>query len=144
KGIANWVMTEVLRELKERKGDLVSALDAERLAALVALVDSGRLSNSAAKEVLAAIWVSREAPAAAMQRLGLAQVSDRTQLASWIDQVIEEQAGPVAQYRAGKTQTLGFLVGQVMKRSGGRAEPQGVQQLLRQALDREQVSGLPR
>ncbi|MDP9121389.1 MAG: Asp-tRNA(Asn)/Glu-tRNA(Gln) amidotransferase subunit GatB [Acidobacteriota bacterium] len=141
KGIANWVMTEVLRELKERKTRLDRALPASRLAALVALVDSGKLSTSAAKEVFAAIWESGEEPAVALDRLGLAQVSDTSQIERWIEEVIEEHDGPVSQYRAGKTQTLGFLVGQVMKRSGGRAEPKSVQQQLRQALGREVVPG---
>jgi aspartyl-tRNA(Asn)/glutamyl-tRNA(Gln) amidotransferase subunit B len=141
KGIANWVMTEVLRELKERRVEVDAALPPGRLAALVALVDAGRISNSAAKEVFAAVWESGEEPAAAVERLGLAQVSDASQIERWIDEVLEQNAGPVAQYRAGKAQTMGFLVGQVMKRSGGRAQPTAVQELLRQALEREPVPG---
>jgi aspartyl-tRNA(Asn)/glutamyl-tRNA(Gln) amidotransferase subunit B len=136
KGIANWVMTEVLRERKESKQPLDRILAPARLAALVAMVEEGKLSSSAAKEVFAAIRGSDEEPAVASARLGLAQVSDQTQIERWIDEVVEEHGGPVAQYRAGKTQTLGFLVGQVMKRSGGRAEPKMVQSLLRQALAR--------
>jgi aspartyl-tRNA(Asn)/glutamyl-tRNA(Gln) amidotransferase subunit B len=138
KAVANWVMGEILREVKERKLDLAAiagAFPAARLAALVGMVEVGQLSNSAAKEVLAATWGTDEEPAAAAARLGLVQVSDTAQIESWIAAVVEENAGPVAQYRAGKTQTLGFLVGQVMKRSGGRAEPALVQQLLRQVLD---------
>jgi aspartyl-tRNA(Asn)/glutamyl-tRNA(Gln) amidotransferase subunit B len=138
KALANWVMGEVLREVKERKLDLSaveSALPAARLAALVGSVEAGELSNSAAKEVLAAIWGTDEEPAAAASRLGLVQVSDEGQIESWIAAVIDENPGPVGQYRAGKPQTLGFLVGQVMKRSGGRAQPALVQHLLRQALD---------
>ncbi len=141
KGIANWVMTEVLRELKERRAEVDAALPPGRLAALVALVDACRISNSAAKEVFAAVWESGEEPAAAVERLGLAQVSDASRIERWIDEVLEQNSGPVAQYRAGKTQTMGFLVGQVMKRSGGRAQPTAVQELLRQALEREPVPG---
>jgi aspartyl-tRNA(Asn)/glutamyl-tRNA(Gln) amidotransferase subunit B len=147
KGIANWVMGEVLRDLKERKVALDESLAPERLAALVALVDAGKISTSAAKEVFSAVLTTGEDPTAAVERLGLGQVSDTSQIERWIDEVIEQNAGPVAQYRAGKTQTIGFLVGQVMKRSGGRAEPKTVQQLLRQALEgeilREPVSGSP-
>ena len=143
KAIANWVMTEVLRELKERRAGVEEAPPPGQLAALVGLVEAGKLSNSAGKEVLAAVWDSGEDPAAALRRLGLGQVSDTAPIEGWIDAVIEEHAGPVAQYRAGKTQTLGFLVGQVMKRSGGRAEPKVVQRLLRLALEREAVSGAP-
>ncbi|HEX6863695.1 MAG TPA: Asp-tRNA(Asn)/Glu-tRNA(Gln) amidotransferase GatCAB subunit B, partial [Thermoanaerobaculia bacterium] len=112
------------------------------LAALVGLVDSGKISNSAAKEVFAAILETGEEPAAAVERLGLGQVSDTSQIERWIEEVIEEHAGPVAQYRGGKTQTIGFLVGQVMKRSGGRAEPKTVQRLMKEALEREAVTGL--
>ena len=139
KGIANWVMGEVLRDVKERKVPLGESLAPERLAALVALVDAGKISTSAAKEVFAAVTSTGEDPAAAVERLGLAQVSDTSQIEKWIDEVVEQNAGPVAQYRAGKTQTIGFLVGQVMKRSGGRAEPKTVQQLLKQALEGETV-----
>jgi aspartyl-tRNA(Asn)/glutamyl-tRNA(Gln) amidotransferase subunit B len=140
KGVANWVMTEVLRELKERKAsfsDAGAVLPAARLAALVGLVDAGKLSSSAAKEVFAAVWDSGEEPAVAMDRLGLGQVSDRSQIEAWVEEVVRDHAAQVVQYRAGKTQLLGFLVGQVMKRSAGRAEPKSAQQLLRQALERE-------
>jgi aspartyl-tRNA(Asn)/glutamyl-tRNA(Gln) amidotransferase subunit B len=140
KGIANWVMGEVLREVKERKlepAEIASLLPPARLAALVAMIDGGKLSGSAAKEVLAILWGTEEEPAAAAERLGLLQVSDAGQIETWVAEVIAENPGPVAQYRAGKTQTLGFLVGQVMKRSGGRAQPPTVQKLLRQALDVE-------
>jgi aspartyl-tRNA(Asn)/glutamyl-tRNA(Gln) amidotransferase subunit B len=140
KAIANWVMTEVLRELKERKAEIAAAeaaLPPARLAALVALVDAGKLSSSAAKEVFAAIWESGEEPAAAMDRLGLGQVSDLSQIEAWVEEVVRDHPSQVTQYRAGKAQLFGFLVGQVMKRSGGRADPKSAQQLLRQALERE-------
>ncbi len=144
KAIANWVMTEVLRERKERKqGSLDEILPPAGLAALVAMVESGTISNSAAKEVFAAIRGTGEEPAAAVARLGLGQVSDESLIESWIAEVIQEHAGTVAQFQAGKTQTLGFLVGQAMKRSGGRAEPKTVQRLMRQALQHEPVAGLP-
>jgi aspartyl-tRNA(Asn)/glutamyl-tRNA(Gln) amidotransferase subunit B len=120
---------------------VAAGLPPARLAALVVMVDSGKLSNSAAKEVLTGIWGTDEEPAQAALRLGLLQVSDTGQIERWIAEVIAENAGPVSQYRAGKTQTLGFLVGQVMKRSGGRAQPPLVQKLLRQAIDGEAVAG---
>jgi aspartyl-tRNA(Asn)/glutamyl-tRNA(Gln) amidotransferase subunit B len=140
KAAANWVMGEVLRVLKERRAPLetiAEAMPPARLAALIALVDAGKLSSGAAKEVFAAAWDSGEEPAAAMDRLGLGQVSDTSQIESWVDEVVRDHPGQVEQYRSGKVQLLGFLVGQVMKRSGGRAEPKAVQQLLRQALERE-------
>jgi aspartyl-tRNA(Asn)/glutamyl-tRNA(Gln) amidotransferase subunit B len=134
KAIANWVVHDVRRELKERRLEIADAPPAERLAALVALVERGDISSSAAKEVLVAVWERDEDPAAAVDRLGLRQVSDAGAIAGWADAVIAEHAAQVAQYRAGKTQVLGFLVGQVMKRSGGRAQPQTVQAALRARL----------
>ncbi len=142
RAVANWVMGEALRELKERKLEaaaLPAAMPAARLAALVGLVDAGRLSSSAAKEVFIAIWGQGSdpaaEPAAAAERLGLVQVSDSAEIERWVAEVVAAHPGPVAEYRAGKTKTLGFLVGQVMKRSAGRAQPPLVQQLMRQALD---------
>ena len=140
KAIANWVMGEVLRDVKERKVELSGTISPERLAALVGMVDAGKISNSAAKEVFAAAASTGEDPAAAVERLGLAQVSDTSQIERWIEEIVEQNPSQVAQYRAGKVQVVGFLVGQVMKRSGGRAEPKTVQQLLRQALEREPVA----
>jgi aspartyl-tRNA(Asn)/glutamyl-tRNA(Gln) amidotransferase subunit B len=102
-------------------------------------VDSGKLSHSAAKEVFIAVWQSGEEPAAAMERLGLGQVSDTPQIERWILEVIEAHPAQVNQVRSGKAQVMSFLVGQVMKRSGGRADPKLVQQLLRQALESETV-----
>ena len=113
-----------------------SALAPERLARLVAMVDSGAVSGRGAKEVLAAIWESGEEPAAATERLGLVQVRDSGEIAVWVETVMREHPGPVAQYREGKTKALGFLVGEVMKRSSGRADPRQVRDLLGQSLAR--------
>jgi aspartyl-tRNA(Asn)/glutamyl-tRNA(Gln) amidotransferase subunit B len=143
KPAANWVMTEVLRELKARRQDADSAMPPARLGALLALIAAGEISNTAAKEVFAACWESGEEPAAEMARLGLGQVGDETEIERWIDDTIRENAGPVTQYRSGKTQTFGFLVGQVMKRSGGRAEPKTVQRMLRTALEGQAGSDAP-
>ena len=140
KGVANWVMTEVLRELKERRVEVAAALPAERLAALVALVDAGTISGSAAKQVFAAAWSSGEEPAAVVERLGLAQVSDEGRLGAWVSSAIAEHPVQAADFRAGKDRLLGFFVGQVMKRSGGRAEPRRVRELVREALEREALA----
>jgi len=140
KGVANWLMTEILRELKERKIEIGEALAPERLASLVALVDDGTLSSSAGKEVLAALWETAEEPEAVAERLGLVQVSDEDQLSTWVDEVVAEHPEEVATYRGGKPQLLGFFVGQVMRRSKGRAEPQAVKQLLSEALGAPETS----
>jgi len=136
KGIANWVMTEVLRQLKVADGGSLSALEPGALARLVELVDDGALSGSAAKEVFEAIWAGDESPDEALRRLGLEQVSDVGEIGLWVGEVLEAHPEPVEQFLEGKTQALGFLVGQVMKRSQGRADPRRAQAMLRESLDR--------
>ncbi len=139
KGVANWVMTEVLRELKSYRGAIDEALSPERLATLVKLVDKGGLSGRGAKEVFAAIWGTEESPEAATERLGLAQVRDSGEIGNWVKEVLAEHPGPVDQYLEGKTKAMGFLVGQVMKRSSGRADPRQAQDQLRRSLEQMQA-----
>ena len=139
KGVANWVMTEVLRELKVHRAAVSEALPPERLAALVRLVDEGALSGRGAKEVFASIWGTEESPQAATERLGLAQVRDSAEIGSWVREVIAEYPGPVEQYLEGKTKTMGFLVGKVMRRSSGRADPRQAQDQLRRSLEQMQA-----
>jgi aspartyl-tRNA(Asn)/glutamyl-tRNA(Gln) amidotransferase subunit B len=71
-----------------------------------------------------------------MERLGLSQVRDAGEISDWVEAVVREHPGPVAQYREGRTKALGFLVGEVMKRSGGRADPRQARDLLGRSLDR--------
>jgi aspartyl-tRNA(Asn)/glutamyl-tRNA(Gln) amidotransferase subunit B len=131
KPVANWVMGEVRRELRARRVEVDAAPPPARLARLVGLVEAGALSTSAAKEVFAAIWESGEEPVAAVERLGLGLVRDEAALRAWVEAVLAEFPAQVEQLRAGKTQVEGFLVGQVMKRSAGRAEPRRAQELVR-------------
>ncbi len=134
RSVANWVMTEILRELKERGIDVEQAVAPERLAAVVALVDSGELSATAAKEVLAEVWDSSETPERIADRLGLRQVRDDARLEAWADAAIAANEKAAAEYRGGRRQALGYLVGQVMKASRGSAEPRAAQEILRRKL----------
>jgi aspartyl-tRNA(Asn)/glutamyl-tRNA(Gln) amidotransferase subunit B len=131
---ANWVRNDLARELNERRAGLDQAIAPARLAEILQLVEDGELSSSGAREVLRAIWETQEGARAATGRLGLVQVRDEAQLASWVSAVVRESPQQAAQWRAGKTQVLGYLVGQVMKRSAGRAEPRRVQELITAAL----------
>jgi aspartyl-tRNA(Asn)/glutamyl-tRNA(Gln) amidotransferase subunit B len=140
KGIANWVMTEVLREMKTSESSAEDALSPRKLGALVKLIDDGEISSSAAKDVFTAIWKGTEEPADAVRRLGLAQVRDEEEIRVWVGEVLAEHPEPVAQFLGGKGKAIGFLVGQVMKRSQGRADPQQAQSLLRESLGRLEAS----
>jgi aspartyl-tRNA(Asn)/glutamyl-tRNA(Gln) amidotransferase subunit B len=133
---SNWVRTEVLREVHARHVGLDQALPPERLVELIALVEEGRLSNSAGKQVFAEIWESGESPASAMERLGLAQVSDLARLREWVAEVVAEHSAAVAQLRAGEGKVIGFLVGQVMRRSQGRADPAQARRLIAEEVGR--------
>jgi aspartyl-tRNA(Asn)/glutamyl-tRNA(Gln) amidotransferase subunit B len=128
---ANWVMGDLLAHAKGVGGD-VDALRVRppQLARLLDLVREGTVSNSAAKQVLTRMVSGGESPDAIVARDGLAQVSDDAQLATWIDEALAAQPEEVRRFAAGERRLLGVLVGAVMKRSGGRADPRRVNQLL--------------
>ena len=134
RGIANWLKTDILHELKRRKQGIDAAIAPKRLARLVAMIDDGRLSIRAAKQVLAAIWENDESAEAAAERLSLLQVQDEAMMSQWLRQVMDRHPRQAEEYRAGKHQLAGFFVGRVMQISGGRAEPHTVQKLIRETL----------
>ncbi|MCB0060825.1 MAG: glutamine--tRNA ligase, partial [Caldilineaceae bacterium] len=131
--VANWVLNEVLRELKE--GSLESLpFDATALAKLVALVDNNTISTAAAKDVFAQMMSSGGDPATIVEKKGLQQISDAGQLMPLIEKVIAANAAKAAEYRSGKSGLLGFFIGQVMRETKGKANPQLVQELVQQQL----------
>jgi aspartyl-tRNA(Asn)/glutamyl-tRNA(Gln) amidotransferase subunit B len=136
KAASNWIMGELLRTLKER-GQSVSEipLGPAALAGMIALVDKGTISSSIAKDVLAKMYDSGRSADDIVRDEGLAQNSDEGALSAIVAAVIHGHADAVAQYRSGKRQTFGFLVGQVMKGSGGKANPKLASDLLRRTLD---------
>ncbi len=98
------------------------------------LVADGTVSTTGAKQVLEEAFETGEPVEAIVEAKGLRQVTDSSALEGWVDEAIAENPGPVEQFRAGKEGILGFLVGQVMKRSGGSANPKVVNELLRERL----------
>jgi aspartyl-tRNA(Asn)/glutamyl-tRNA(Gln) amidotransferase subunit B len=139
KTAANWVTGEFSRLLNQHaavglRADRV-ALRPQGLAELIGEVGAGRVSSASAKAVLATAFETGESPRAIIGREGLAQVSDTAAIGAEIMAVLAEHPAQVAEYRAGKTQVLRFLVGQVMKRTGGRADAHLVNDELRRRLD---------
>jgi aspartyl-tRNA(Asn)/glutamyl-tRNA(Gln) amidotransferase subunit B len=128
---ANWVRNEVLRVQNER-GDY--NLSAPGLGALIKLIDSGAIGGKAAKEVFEEVSASGEDPGQVVERKGLAQVSDPSVIRDAAQRVIERNAAQVEQYRAGKTQIFGFLVGQLMKEMRGKANAELANDVLRELL----------
>ena len=132
KTAANWVMADVMTSYNESGSFPVSAA---RLAALIALVSGAVVSHQAAKRVYSELASSKdEDPRSAAERLGLVQVTDQGALSSWVEEVLAAHPGEVARFRQGETKLLSFFVGQVMKRSKGKADPKGVQPVLTERL----------
>jgi len=141
KRAANWVTGEFSRLLNQHaakglRADAV-ALPPELLAVLIGEVEAGRVSGTNAKAVLATAFETGESPLAIIERDGLGQVSDTGIIDAEIGAVIAEFPSQVAEYRSGMVQLLGFLVGQVMKRTAGRADARTVKEELRRRLEAE-------
>lgn len=136
KAASNWVMGEVLRRLRADDRDITELpVPPDALAELIQLVERGQISGSVAKDVFEKMSSSGDRAGVIVERDGLAQIDDERAIADVVRQVTAEQPAAVAQYRGGKPQALGFLVGQVMRRMGGKANPRRVNELLRRALE---------
>jgi aspartyl-tRNA(Asn)/glutamyl-tRNA(Gln) amidotransferase subunit B len=136
KAASNWIMGELLRTLNERGQSIADVpIRPPALAGLIALIDQGTLSSSIAKGVFAKMYDSGRSAEDIVREEGLAQNSDEGALSAIVYDVMRGHADAVAQYRSGKRQTFGFLVGQVMKGSGGKANPKLASDLLKRALE---------
>ncbi len=133
---ANWVMRDVLRELKSRGGGIGEfPVGAGALAGLIDLIGGGVVSTTAGAEVLTAMLETGESAADALKRLGLERISGEDELEGIVDRVLESNPGELERYRGGKKQLMKFFVGQVMKESGGKADPVIAGEILRRKLD---------
>ncbi len=135
KAASNWVMTEILRKLKDddRPPDDCPVKPAQ-LAEMIRLIEGGTISGKIAKDVFEKMWTTGEAASTIVEREGLRQLSDEGAIRAAIAEVIAASPEQVATYRGGKAGTLGWFVGQVMKKTGGKANPQMVNALLKKAL----------
>ncbi|NGZ02522.1 MAG: Asp-tRNA(Asn)/Glu-tRNA(Gln) amidotransferase GatCAB subunit B [Nitrospira sp. WS238] len=136
KTVSNWVMGELTRELNNSATDIAaSPVSPERLVSLLQMVEKGAISLKVARELFPELYKSGKSPEQIVQEKGLTQVSDEGALGKVIDEVLAKSPRQVAQFKEGKQQVLGFLVGQVMKTSGGKANPGKVNELLRKKLN---------
>ena len=139
KALANWITGDLFRLLKERKLDeklyiTEWPIQAEKLAALVAFVDQGKLSGKIAKAVFAEMSDSGRSPKEIIAEKKLEQLSDSDQIEKAIDQVLANHPKQVAAYQTGNQKIFGFLVGQIMKATEGRANPQKANEILKRKL----------
>jgi aspartyl-tRNA(Asn)/glutamyl-tRNA(Gln) amidotransferase subunit B len=130
---ANWLTGEVVGWMRRNEADRVF-LDGADLAELIAMVEEGVVSSSAAKDVLDGVLSGRGRPREVAEDRDLIQVSDTKALESAVDEVIAANPRVVDDYRRGEEKVVGFLVGQVMKATGGKADPRLVNRLLRDRL----------
>lgn len=135
KQAANWVMGDITAYLNNEKLSITQiALKPDTLGELISLIESGTISGKIAKEILPELLKSGGSAKQLVESKGLTQISDSSALESIIDEILAANPKELEQYRNGKTKLLGFFVGQVMKKTSGRADPQLTNQLLAQKL----------
>jgi aspartyl-tRNA(Asn)/glutamyl-tRNA(Gln) amidotransferase subunit B len=131
KAAANWVMGEVLGALKTADVAIGEfAIRPDRLGALLRLVGSGTVSHTAGKQIFASMLTSSDAPDVIAKRDGLLKVTDDSALRGWLEEVIAAMPKEAERYKAGETKLQGVLIGAVMKKSKGSADPKRLAQLL--------------
>ena len=131
--LANIIVTEVARELKDKEINQLK-FTAEQIAQLVKILDTGTISSKIAKQVFEEMVKSGENPSKIVEDKGLIQISDPAIISPIIDEVIAKNPDNVAKFKEGNTKLLGFFVGQVLKSTGGKANPKVVNQLVAQKL----------
>jgi aspartyl-tRNA(Asn)/glutamyl-tRNA(Gln) amidotransferase subunit B len=137
KKVSNWIMVELLRELHQDDREIDQcSVSPTALADLLHLVDQGVISGKIAKSVFQEMFATGKPPSVLIEEKGLKQVSDAGEIGRVIDEVIGAHAREAEEYRAGKEKLFGFFVGQVMKRTQGRANPKLVNEILRERLHR--------
>ncbi len=133
---ANWVLSELLRELKIADIEITACkITASDLGALIRLIDDKTISGKIAKDVFIEMVATGKAPDAIVKEKGLVQITDTSAIEKIVEEVISANPKQLEHYRSGKTSLLGFFVGQVIKASGGKANPQSVNDILKAKLD---------
>ncbi|MCX6353651.1 MAG: Asp-tRNA(Asn)/Glu-tRNA(Gln) amidotransferase subunit GatB [Candidatus Aureabacteria bacterium] len=138
KAASNLIMGEMLRLLKERALTLEGCkITPKHIVEILALVSSGAITGTTGKEVFAEMFETGKRPGEIVHSGGLAQISDQAELDRLADEVIAKNTKSVEDYRSGKAKAIGFLVGQVMKATKGKANPQMVNEILKKKLEKD-------
>ncbi len=133
--IANWIMSDIAAYINAEKISIDELkLTPAALAEMVALIEDGTISNKIGKDMLPDLLNKGGSPKKIVESKGLSQISDPAEIEAMIDEVLAANPDELAKFRAGKTKLKGFFVGQVMKRTGGRADPKLTNQLLGKKL----------
>ena len=135
KKASNWIMGEVLRILNETQCTVVEfKVKPSMLTKLLLLIDNGSISGSIAKTIFDEMAATGKDPQAIVEEKGLTQISDKGELENVVRQVLDSNPNEVEKYKSGKTNLIGFFVGQVMKMTKGKANPKEVNAILREML----------
>lgn len=135
--VSNWILTETMRRIKEYEIEITDIkLSDDNFIKLLDLVKSGKISNNSAKKIFRDIFDSNENPEKIMKEKGLEQNNDSDFLVKLVNEVIEENPQSVEDFKAGKDRAVGFLMGQVMKKSKGKANPQEANKIVREELSK--------
>ena len=135
KPAANWVMGDLLRFLNEDKRDIKdSPVTPVALADMIKLIEAGTISGKMAKEIIAEMYKSGRPPEAIIADKGLVQITDEAMITGLIADIMAANPGQLAEYRSGKDKLFGFFVGQAMKATQGKANPQMINELLKKML----------
>ena len=132
--VSNWIMTEVLRELKEDDDMESFPITPDKLGELLNLIQDGTISGKIAKEVFEDMLSSGKSANEIVKDKGMTQISDQSELEGIISQILSDNPDAIAKYKAGDQKLIGFLVGQVMKQTQGKANPKVVNEILKKGL----------
>jgi aspartyl-tRNA(Asn)/glutamyl-tRNA(Gln) amidotransferase subunit B len=130
KTVSNWIMTEVMREMKEEEGTEEMPLSPKNLAELLQLIDDGTISGKIAKDVFQDMVSTGKTAKEIVEEKGIKQISDRGALESIIVEILKNHPGEISRYKAGDEKLIGFFVGKVMKATQGKANPKVVNEIL--------------
>ena len=133
---ANWVLGELSAALNQNEKEITnSPVTAEMLSDLLGRIEDNTISNKIAKEVFQAMWMGEGKVDDIIEAKGLKQITDSDEIQTLVEKVIADNPGQVEQYKSGKDKVFGFFVGQVMKLSKGKANPQQVNEILKEKLE---------
>ncbi|MEW6187622.1 MAG: Asp-tRNA(Asn)/Glu-tRNA(Gln) amidotransferase subunit GatB [Thermodesulfobacteriota bacterium] len=139
KTVSNWIMVEMVRELRRAEKEIEQCpVSSENLAALLKLIEEGLISGKIGKTVFEEMFETGKAPKTIVEQKGLVQMTDSAQISAVVDEVLEGNQDKIIAYREGKSKLFGFFVGEVMKRTQGKANPKRVNEILKQKLDRSE------
>ena len=137
KSVSNWIMSDIARILNEKDEEPDSIeFTGEDLGELVKLIDDGKISSAIAKKVLEEMFENPEKPSKIVEKNGWVQISDENAIKEVVNKILDNNPQSIADFKAGKEKALGFLVGQAMKETKGKANPQLLNKMFKEEIEK--------